>query len=170
MKKITSFLLISVISFFSHAEDLKINDAAPVFSATVQDGSRFDLAKRKGKWTVLFFYPKAGTPGCTKQVCAFRDGINKIRALGADVFGISTDTAAEQLIFHKEHRLNFNLLADHDGQVTELYGAKMPLLKMSKRWTFILDTELKIRDIMKDVDPVMDSSRVAKKISELQRP
>ena len=127
------------------------------------------LSSRQGKWTVLYFYPKAGTPGCTKQACAFRDSLDKIKALGAEVYGISADSVADQSNFHKEHKLNFDLLADPDDKVVNLYGSKMPMLKMSKRWTFVIDPNLKIKDIMKDVDPMADSVRVAKQIAELQK-
>ncbi|MNJ94632.1 putative peroxiredoxin bcp [compost metagenome] len=151
------------------AANVKVNDPAPLFKATTQDGKPFDLASRKGQWTVLYFYPKAGTPGCTKQACAFRDNIEKIRAEGAEVYGISADTVAEQAAFHKEHRLTFTLLADPEDKIIEMYGTKMPMVKMSKRWTFMVDPELKIRSIAKDVDPVMDAERVAKEIADLKK-
>ncbi|MDG0818022.1 peroxiredoxin [Bdellovibrio svalbardensis] len=163
--------ILSLALLFSplvRAADLKIGDSAPVFSAKTQEGKDFNLADRKGQWTVLYFYPKAGTPGCTKQACAFRDNIEKIRSQGADVFGISADSVEAQAAFHKEHRLTFTLLADPEDKVVNLYGSKMPFLKMSKRWTFLIDPSLKIRSIAKDVDPVMDSERVAKEISEFQ--
>jgi peroxiredoxin Q/BCP len=150
------------------ANEVKVNEPAPLFSAKTQEGKDFQLASRKGKWTVLYFYPKAGTPGCTKQACAFRDNIEKIRSQKAEVFGISSDSVEDQAQFHKEHNLNFTLLADPDGKILDLYGTKMPMMKVSKRWTFILDPDLKIRDLQKDVDPVLDSERVAKKIKELQ--
>lgn len=159
------FLTFSVTAF---ANEVKLNDPAPLFTVKTHTGADFDLASRKGKWTVLYFYPKAGTPGCTKQACAFRDSIQKIRDLGAEVYGISTDTAEDQNKFHKEHKLNFDLLADPDAKVTNLYGSKMPVVKVSKRWTFIIDPELKIRNILKDVDPAMDSDRVASEIAKLQ--
>ncbi len=158
-----------LLSPLAHAaSDLKVGDTAPVFTVKTQEGKDFNLADRKGQWTVLYFYPKAGTPGCTKQACAFRDNIEKIRSQGADVFGISADTVEAQAAFHKEHHLTFTLLADPDDKVVNLYGSKMPVLKMSKRWTFLIDPSLKIRSIAKDVDPVMDSERVAKEIAELQ--
>lgn len=163
-------MLIILTLVMAKTEELKVNDTAPVFSLKTHAGVDFDLTSRKGKWTVLYFYPKANTPGCTKQACAFRDGLDKIRALNADVYGISTDTVKDQASFHKEHRLNFTLLADSEAQVATLYGVKMPLLKIAKRWTFILDPELKIKHVMKDVDPVMDSARVAKEIKDLQKP
>jgi peroxiredoxin Q/BCP len=150
------------------AADLKVGDKAPIFAAKTQAGADFDLSARKGSWTVLYFYPKAGTPGCTKQACAFRDSIDQIRAQGGDVFGISADTVAEQAAFHKEHSLNFTLLADADSKIINLYGSKMPMMKMSKRWTFIVDPELKIRWVEKDVDPAMDAKKVADEITRLK--
>lgn len=165
-----TFLLFSsmMITETTLANDVKLNDPAPLFKVKNHTGAEFDLATRKGKWTVLYFYPKAGTPGCTKQACAFRDSIQKIRDLGAEVYGISTDTVEDQAKFHKQHRLTFDLLADADAKVTELYGAKMPLVKISKRWTFIIDPQLKIRNVLKDVDPAMDSERVVAEITKLK--
>jgi thioredoxin-dependent peroxiredoxin len=151
-------------------EELKTGDTAPLFALQKQDGTMFDLASRKGRgWTVLFFYPKAETPGCTKQACAFRDSISVIRDLGAEIYGISADTVEAQSAFHKNHQLSFDLLADSDSAVISQYGAKMPLIGRAKRWTFIIDSELKIRSIEKDVDPAADAKRVAKIIQELQQ-
>ncbi len=158
--------LITPISSF--AKELKVGDQAPMFSLKKQDGQEFKLDDRKKLWTVLYFYPKSETPGCTKQACAFRDNIDKIRNQKTEVFGISINTVEDQKNFKSKHQLNFDLLADTDGQVTELYGAKMPIIKMAKRWTFILDPDLKIRSINKDVDPVKDADQVAIKIKELQ--
>lgn len=160
--------LLFMVSVTTLANEVKLNDPAPLFTVKNQTGADFDLKSREGKWTVLYFYPKAGTPGCTKQACAFRDSIQKIRVLGAEVYGISTDTVEDQAKFHKEHRLNFDLLADADAKITNLYGAKMPVVKVSKRWTFIIDPALKIRNVLKDVDPAMDSERVAAEIAKLQ--
>src|SRR5262245_23344791 len=144
-------LLATVVVRAALADELAAGQPAPLFTAKTQDGSDFDLSSRKGQWTVLYFYPKAGTPGCTKQACAFRDSIKVIRAEGAEVYGISTDTVESQAAFHKEHQLAFTLLADPDGTVTELYGAKMPILTMAKRWTFIIDPTLTIRQVQRDV-------------------
>lgn len=148
--------------------DLKVGDPAKAFKLFTQDGKVFDLNSRKGSWTVLYFFPKAETPGCTKQACSFRDNIKKIRALKAEVFGISTNSVKDQADFAKAHALNFVLLADEKAEVANYYGSKMPILSMSKRWTFIIDPNLIIRDISKDVDPITDAQRVAAIISELQ--
>ena len=112
------------------------------------------MSERKGQWTILYFYPKADTPGCTKQA--------------AEIFGISADTVEAQSAFHKKHNLNFTLLADPDLKVTEVFGSRMPILKMSKRWTYIIDPELKIRALEKDIDPAKDAQRVAKQLEELK--
>ena len=167
--KFTVAMLLSLSSMQAMAADLKISDPAPTFTVTDNAGKDFSLDSRKGKWTVLYFYPKAGTPGCTKQACGFRDGIKKIRELGAEVYGISSDTVADQAKFHEAQHLNFSLLADPDSKVIDQYGSKMMGMKMSKRWTFIIDPTLTIRDIERDVDPVLDASKVAAKIADLQK-
>lgn len=160
-------LLVPMAAFAAGVE-LKVGDAAPLFTAATHEGGEFDLSSRKGHWTVLFFYPKADTPGCTKQACAFRDNVKHLRAEGADVFGISTDTVESQAAFHAKHRLLFTLLADPEGTVTKAYGAKMPVMTMSRRWTFIIDPALTIRQIDRDVDPALDAQRVAAEIARLK--
>lgn len=148
---------------------LKSGDAAPLFKAKTHSGADFSLEERKGKgWTVLFFYPKAGTPGCTKQACAFRDSIQALRKLGTEVYGISGDSQEAQASFHKEHNLSFDLIADPDAKIIRQYDVKLPMLDMAKRWTFIIDDALKIRAIREGVDPVMDAAQVAKIIVELK--
>ena len=150
------------------AAGLKPNDTAPTFQTKTHEGKDFDLQQRKGQWTVLYFYPKADTPGCTKQACAFRDNIQKIRDLGADVFGVSADSIENQAKFHAKHHLNFTLLADEKMDIIKKYGTKMPVVGMSKRWTFVIDPELKIRAIDHDVDPIKDAGKVAATIQKLK--
>lgn len=151
------------------AEQLQVGDSAPTFQAKTHSGGDFDLNARRGNgWTVLYFYPKAGTPGCTTQACAFRDAIQAIRLQSAEVYGISTDSVADLANFHREHKLSFTLLSDPDAKVTEAYGAKMPVLTMAKRWTFIIDPELKVRRIDDDVDPALDAQKVAAALKQLQ--
>lgn len=150
------------------AAELKVGDSAPQFSLTDHNGQSFSLESRKGKgWTILYFYPKAGTPGCTKQACAFRDAADNLRKLGAEIYGISTDTVDKQASFHKEHNLTFPLLADPDAKVTDAYGLKIPVIKMAKRWTFIVDPDLKIRNIDTKVDPLLDAKNVGETLKKL---
>lgn len=151
------------------AGDLKVGDTAPTFSLKDQDGKELNLADRKGKgWTVLFFYPKADTPGCTKQACAFRDSIKVIKAKGAELYGVSVNTQDEQKKFSTKHNINFPLLCDASAEVAEKYGVKMPVVGIAKRWTFVIDPQLVIRNIDKDVDPAMDAKKTAKLLETLQ--
>ncbi len=150
------------------ASDLKVGDPAPGVKLKTDKGSIFDLQSRKGQWTVLYFYPKADTPGCTKQACAFRDNISKIRNLGAEIFGVSADDVKALADFKKKHNLNFTLLADPGLDAIKAYGTKMPVVNMSKRWTFVIGPDLRIRAIEKDVDPVLDAQRVAEKLKDLK--
>lgn len=160
-------LCMSLVALQVRAE-LKAGEPAPSFKTQTYAGKEFDLQTRKGQWTVLYFYPKAETPGCTKQACAFRDSIKKIRDQGADVFGISADTVKAQADFHKNHQLNFTLLADPEQKVIKLYQTQMADRPLSKRWTFIIGPDLKIRAVEKDVDPAMNANQVADEIAKLK--
>lgn len=168
MKHLLQLALPCALAATLSAADLKPGEAAPLFTAQTHEGKNFDLAERKGRWTVLFFFPKADSPGCTKQACAFRDSVKKVRELNADVFGISSDTVADMAAFHQKHRLGFTLLADPKLEIIGKFGAKMPIVNYSKRWTFIIGPTLKIESIDKDVDPVADVDVTVKKIRELQ--
>jgi thioredoxin-dependent peroxiredoxin len=154
--------------FKAHSSELKVGDMAPTFQLKTHEGKEFKLEDRRGKWTILYFYPKAETPGCTKQACAFRDSIKKVRDLDADVFGVSADSVEDISKFHKHHDLNFTLLSNADLKVIEAYGAKSSLLKMAKRWTYVIDPQLKIRHIDQKVDPVMDVEKTSAVIKDLQ--
>ena len=141
----------------------------PKFEEKNQEGKEFKLESRKGQgFTVLFFYPKAGTPGCTKQACAFRDSIRVIRKEGAEVYGISADEVAAQKKFHDEHKMTFDLISDPNGKIINSYEVKMPVVTMAKRQTFILDGDLVIRRHFEDVDPALDAKNVAAAIAELK--
>jgi peroxiredoxin Q/BCP len=162
-------VVLSLLSLDARAEPLAVGRKAPDFVLKNQEGQTVSLSSRAGQgWTVLYFYPKAGTPGCTTQACAFRDAIKQVREQNAEVYGISTDEVPALAEFHKKHRLNFTLLSDADARVTEAYGVKMPVVKMAKRWTFIVDPDLVIRDINDQVDPALDAQTVAERIRQLK--
>lgn len=151
------------------SEPLAVGQKAPLFQLKAQDGQEVKLSARRGQgWTVLYFYPKAGTPGCTTQACAFRDALQQVREQNAEVYGVSTDEVPALADFHQKHRLNFTLLSDPDASITAAYGVKMPVMKMAKRWTFIIDPNLVIRDINDDVDPALDAHIVAERLKQLQ--
>jgi peroxiredoxin Q/BCP len=154
----------------AHAE-IGLDKPAPMFTLKNQDGVDFNLADRKGKgWTVLFFYPKAHSPGCTTQVCAFRDTIKRIQEKNATLIGISADDQKTIKEFHAKHNLNFDLVTDADLKVIDDYGIKVPMVGVAKRWTFILDPQLVVRSIEPNVDPALDSEWTAEILDELQNP
>ena len=149
---------------------LKSGDKAPEFTLPDQDGQAFKLSDRMGKgWTVLYFYPRADTPGCTKQACAFRDSIKAIQAKNTEVYGISVNSQTDQKKFHTKHKINFRLLCDEKAHVAETFGVKIPVIGIAKRWTFVIDPELNIRNIEKDVDPALDAKKTAKLLDDLQK-
>lgn len=165
MKLIT--LLCSLL-FCINAFALKVGDTAPSFTLADQAGQKVNSADFKNRWTVLFFYPKADTPGCTKQACAFRDNTKKFKEMGVNIYGISVNSVEDQKKFAEKYKLSFPLLADEDAKVAKMFEVKRPLIDIAKRWTFVLSPENKIVDIGEDVDPVLDSERVLTKIKELQ--
>jgi peroxiredoxin Q/BCP len=164
------FTLSSLVGTAALAE-VALDQPAPLFKLKNQDGQEFDLAARKDKgWTVLYFYPKADSPGCTAQACAFRDTIKRITARNAQLVGISADEMATQKAFHEKNKLIFDLLSDADLKVIEAYGIKVPIMGIAKRWTFIVDPELKVRSIEPNVDPAFDAEWTAETLDELQNP
>ena len=102
--------------------DLKVGQKAPDFTVMDDQGEKVKLADLKGKKVVLYFYPKDDTPGCTKEACAFRDGIDKIKKRGAVVLGVSADSMESHKKFKSKFDLNFPLLADSDKKMIEAYG------------------------------------------------
>jgi peroxiredoxin Q/BCP len=102
---------------------LQVGDKTPDFTLIADDGSEVSLSDYAGQTVVVYFYPKADTPGCTKQACAVRDAYGDIDAKGAVVLGISPDEPSALVKFRKKYDLNFPLLSDPDHKVAEAYGA-----------------------------------------------
>lgn len=142
---------------------------APNFSLGDQNGTVQNLADYRGKWLVLYFYPKDETPGCTTEACAFRDDIQKIKALDAAVIGVSIDDASNHAEFAKKHHLPFPLLADKSGAVSESYGSERNLLgfKIARRNTFIIAPDGKIAKVYESVDPDSTSDEVINDLKKL---
>ena len=148
---------------------LKVGDLAPLFEAETHENKLFKLKDQEGSgWIVLYFYPKADTPGCTKQACSFRDNVEILDSTNARVYGISSDSPEKLKKFHDKYKLNFILLSDTDSSIIDAYGTKMPLLNASKRVTFILDSTLTIRSINTKVDPAGDPKTVYDEIVKIQ--
>lgn len=136
--------------------------AAPGFNLPDQNGKTHALQDYRGKWVVLYFYPKDDTPGCTQEACTFRDDLQKLTVLGAQIVGISVDDTASHAEFAKKYHLPFPLLADKDGAVAKSYGALTDLLvmKIAKRYTFLIDPRGKIAKTYLKVDTSRHSQEV----------
>ena len=125
---------------------LEIGTKAPAFSLKDQDGASVSLSDFDGQKVIVYFYPAAGTPGCTTQACDFRDNINSLKAAGYQVLGVSKDTVDDLAKFRAEQGLNFPLLSDLDLAVHNLYGAYGEKNLYGKkvtgvlRSTFVLDS------------------------------
>jgi peroxiredoxin Q/BCP len=135
---------------------------APAFRLQDQRGAWHTLDQYRGRWLVLYFYPRDGTPGCTKEVCAFRDEITKVRAAGAEVVGVSVDAVASHEKFAKEHNVPFPLLADVDKTAAKAYGVLTSKLgfEYARRDTFVIDPEGNIAKHYEDVDPEQNVDQV----------
>jgi peroxiredoxin Q/BCP len=101
----------------------EVGDLAPEVALTDETGTIHRLADQHGRWTILYFYPKDDTPGCTVEACEFRDANETIHERGADVWGVSPQGAASKRAFREKFGLPFILLADEDHQVAEAYGS-----------------------------------------------
>jgi peroxiredoxin Q/BCP len=127
---------------------LKVGDTAPLFSLPNQSGTLVNLADLIGqKPIILYFYPKDDTPGCTAESCAFRDSYEQFKTLGAEVIGISADSAQSHQQFANKYQLPFILLSDVDNKVRHLYGIPPTFFVVPGRVTYIIDREGIIRHI-----------------------
>ena len=147
-----------------------IGTVAPGFSLPDQNGAPRRLAEWRGRWVVLYFYPRDDTPGCTTEACSFRDDISLITALGAQVVGISVDDTASHKTFAEKHRLPFPLLSDATADVAKQYGALSDwlVMKMAKRYTFIVDPAGRIAKVYLSVDPARHSQEIVADLKLLQ--
>lgn len=136
---------------------LEAGDKAPEFLVKDQDGNTVKLSDFKGKKLVLFFYPKASTPGCTAEACNLRDNWERFQEKGYAILGVSADTQKRQSNFKNKYEFPFPLLADEDREVIQAYGVWGPKKFMGKeydgihRTTFIIDEDGKIEEVIKKV-------------------
>lgn len=145
---------------------LKVGDKAPDFSAKDQDGNIHSLQDYKGKKLVVFFYPKASTPGCTAEACNLRDNWEKFKAEGYEILGVSADSQKRQQNFKEKYDLPFPLLADEDREVINAFGVWGPKKFMGKeydgihRTTFVIDEDGKIFDVISKVKTKDHASQI----------
>ena len=132
---------------FRMNDRVRVGAKAPDFSLPSQSGEMVRLGDFHGKPVVIFFYPKDNTPGCTKEVCAFRDDFEEFGKLDADVVGISSDSVESHGAFAHKHDLPFALLSDEGGKVRKLYGVPNTLGLFPGRVTYVVDEQGVVRHI-----------------------
>jgi len=142
---------------------------APAFSLADQAGKARTLAEFRGKWVVLYFYPKDDTPGCTEEACKFRDDIFALGQLGAQVIGVSLDDSASHAQFAKKYSLPFPLLADPSGAVTRSYGALPEGSRYARRYTFLIDPAGKVAKVYTSVETSRHSVEVIEDLKRLSK-
>lgn len=144
---------------------------APGFMLPDQNGKMHSLADYRGKWLVLYFYPKDNTPFCTDEACSFRDNIAKIRQMGAEVVGISLDDEKSHAKFAASNKLPFPILADRNGDAVNSYGVMTNLIafKIAKRYTFLIDPSGRIEGVYQNVNPKLHAEDVIKDLTKLQK-
>ena len=147
-------------------------EQAPEFTLPDQDGNDVSLSDYKGQTVVLYFYPKADTPGCTTQACWLRDTISEFNDVGAVVLGISPDPVKRVKKFHEGQGLNFTLLADEDHAVAEAYGSWVEKQNYGKtywgvaRTTFLIDPDGRVARVWAKVKPEGHAADVLKALDE----
>ena len=136
---------------------LKVGDKAPSFKSVDQDGEEHNLSDYSGKKIIVFFYPKASTPGCTAEACNLRDNYSELQAKGFEILGVSADSAKRQSNFRNKYEFPFPLLADEEKEVINAFGVWGPKKFMGKvydgihRTTFVIDEKGVIEQVITKV-------------------
>ena len=146
-------------------------DTAPDFSLENQEGEEVTLSGLRGKRVVLYFYPRASTPGCTTQACGVRDHAPDYEAADAIVLGVSPDPVKKVKKFHEDESLNFDLLADPDHAVAEQYGIWVEKSMYGKKYwgnertTFVIDADGMVIEVLRKVKPAEHDDQVLAALS-----
>jgi len=154
---------------------LKIGDPAPDFTAPTQDDHSVTLSSFRGKWVILFFYPRDNTPGCTLEACGFRDRWEALTERGAVVLGVSTDSVRSHVGFAQRFKLPFPLLADPDKKLVSAYGVYAAKSFMGRiglgthRVSFLIDPTGRIAEIWTRVSPTGHPAEVEAAIDRLTK-
>jgi peroxiredoxin Q/BCP len=165
MRKLSPFML--AITLF--AATPQVGQMAPNFTLPSQDGSKVNLTDFRGKWVVLYFYPKDGTSGCTLEAHNFQRDIAKYEQDNAVIVGVSVDSADSHKEFCAKQGLHFKLLADTEKKVSQDYDSFHSLLRFSARNTFLIDPTGKIAKIWLGVSPSSHSEEVLAALSTLKK-
>jgi peroxiredoxin Q/BCP len=148
----------------------KAGDTAPLFTGQDQDGKTVKLADLIGKKIVLlYFYPKDFTGGCTKEACGFRDRMGDLQKDSVEVIGVSHDSVDSHKKFADAYKLNFTLVADPDGKIITAYDAKMPVVSMAKRVSFLIGLDGKIVHVTDAGNPDIHFNEMKDAIAGLKK-
>ena len=168
---IVGLITLALVHAAETQKQLEVGKPAPNFSLTTGDGSQVSLKDYRGKWVVLYFYPKDFTTGCTMEARNFQRDLTKYEQAGTVVLGVSVDTAQSHKEFCTKEGLNFKLLADPDAKVSTEYGSVMDYkgAKLAARNTFIINPQGQIAKVYTGVKPAEHSELVLKDLAELKK-
>ena len=141
-------------------------ESLPDLELTTESGEHIGTGELTGQRTVLYFYPKDDTPGCTKEACAFRDRMNDYAKAGIQVYGVSLDSPESHHTFREKYGLNFPLLTDEEGRASEALGVLGERGK-ARRVTFLLDPEGRISKVYPEVSPQTHAEEILKDAASL---
>ena len=139
----------------------------PDVDFVTEDGEKLAAGVLTGQKTVLYFYPKDDTPGCTKEACAFRDRMDDYRGAGIQVYGVSLDSPESHRRFREKNNLNFPLLTDREGRAAEALGVLRENRKVANRVTFLLDPDGKIARVYPEVSPETHADEILEDAASL---
>jgi len=164
-------LVVLVPRLLSHSATPAEGSSAPEFTLPSQEGSSVSLKDYRGKWVVLYFYPKDQTPGCSREAHNFQVDQPKYAERNAVVLGVSLDSVDSHKKFCAKEGLNFKLLADTDHKVTGSYGSltNLGLVKFAARHTFLIDPTGKVAKVYSSVDPLKHSGEVLSQLDQLEK-
>ncbi len=163
--------LFALLSRARAADLLPVGAVAPEVAGPDAAGKVIKLSDEKGKFAVVYFYPKDDTPGCTKEACAFRDAFDKFAQAGVTIFAVSRDSEASHQGFRAHHKLPFPMVADTSGAVQKAYGvpSMLPGTSLASRMTFLVGPDGKIAHVWPKVDPVVNAREVLDTIAQLEK-
>jgi thioredoxin-dependent peroxiredoxin len=164
----------SILGLFGifRAMSLTIGQAAPEFKASDDTGKMISLAALRGRWVVLYFYPKDNTPGCSIEAGKFEQILPELNALGAEVIGVSTDSSASHANFREKCNLTFPLLADTDKSIGKVYGViggLMGMIGIAARQSFLIDPQGILAQHWKMVNPMTHALEVKQELEAKQK-
>ena len=156
---------------FAQSNLPQVGAQAPGFSLPDQNGGLRTDADFRGKWLVLYFYPKDDTPGCTQQACAFRDDLQRLAALGAEIVGVSVNDTASHQAFATKYSLPFPLLADAQGELARRYGSLLDLglIRFARRNTFVIDPQGRVAKVYLNANTSRNSQEVIDDLKQMIR-